>query len=130
MFQSTRAVTRDTNSIASNDRKANMHINTPQAADALEALALDIPSHLYKGAGRCWVAIKESQIVAVRMMGDCPNDCDFAQFRAETRAELAQAGDIWSGMASGCQFYPKESELLARLLNAAATGDQRGLEVK
>ncbi len=107
-----------------------MHINTPQATQALDNLALDIPSHLYKGAGRCWVAIKDSQIVAVRMMGDCPNDCDFAQFRAETRTELSQAGEVFSGMASGCQFYAKEAELLARLLNAAATGDQRGVEVR
>jgi hypothetical protein len=107
-----------------------MHINTPQAAEALEALALDIPSQLYKGAGRCWVAIKNSQIVAVRMMGDRAPVEDFGGYRDRSKAELSQVGDVWSGMASGCQFYAKEAELLARLLNAAATGDQRGVEVK
>ncbi len=91
-----------------------------------------IPDSIYKGAGRCWVAIKDGKIVAIRYMGDSPivsladvgrkrwtraarrafaiRESElFAEFRLKARAELAELGEVVSGMASCFEFIPKEA---------------------
>jgi len=116
-----------------------------QVERIMEAAALPIPQGLYRGAGRCWVAIRDGQIADLVMMGDYPEpllqdlgrkrltakamdalrdarDKAFAEHRRVSRARLAAKGEVVSGTASAHSFYPSLAERRARL---AAFGQEK-----
>lgn len=90
---------------------------------------MQVPSEIYRGCGRAWAAIAGGKVVALRYMGAMPlptladlgrkrmtkrarielRDLEtrqFGEYRAKCRAELAQSGEVVSGMCSGTEFLP------------------------
>lgn len=63
----------------------------------------------YRGCGKAWVAVNKSgEVVALRYMGDFDEETTpFTDHRWQSRKELADLGEVQSGMLSCYQFVPK-----------------------
>src|SRR5579875_2365902 len=47
-----------------------LNVTNREAREYLEATRLSIPSHLYRGCGKVWAAVRDRQVVAIRYMSD------------------------------------------------------------
>ena len=63
----------------------------------------------YRGCGKAWVAINKSgEVVGIRYMGDFDEETTpFTDHRLQSRKELAELGEVQSGMLSCYEFVPK-----------------------
>ena len=65
----------------------------------------------YRGCGKAWVAInKNAEVVGLRYMHDFqPEEKEqFSEYRLKCRKELAELGEVQSGMLSCWEFIPKD----------------------
>lgn len=66
----------------------------------------------YRGCGKAWVATnKNAEIVGIRYMHDFEivetESNQFGEYRLKCRKELAELGEVSSGMLSCYEFIPK-----------------------